>query len=166
MKFQGMFQINNSKTKQDISNNLVPVYQLLKPYAIDTKTGEFLNKSSEPILKKVCDKDIDEEIQSYKDSVDIYKLIERAVLSGDQNMLNQRVGTFADIFGIPDNINDFYAKFDSNLSKAAQELEQLKHATTIENASSGLSEEQVKELVAKMLKEQSVTSSEDIGGND
>lgn len=94
------------KTAQNLFVEFVDVYQEIPPYAVDTKTGDLLNKTPDPILINVGKKNIVEEIQSYSDSVNIYKILERCALSGDMSFLNRRVGTFGDFVNLPDNINE------------------------------------------------------------
>lgn len=127
-KFNSMYGPGVVKTGQDLSNTKEPIYKELPPYAVDEKTGEFLNKSSFPKLVKVGEVDVQEQIQSYADDVDIYKILERYALSGgDNTIINRSVGTFGDFVDIPDNLHDFdmyvgsqidsIKKFDPDLAK-------------------------------------------------
>lgn len=95
------------KTGLDYSNIFVDVFEEIPPYSIDVKTGEFLNKTNVPVFKKVGVRNIQEDIQSYHDDCNIYKILERVALSGDESILRQRVGSFGDFVNLPDNINDF-----------------------------------------------------------
>lgn len=106
--FNCMFGPGVVKTGQDLSNTKEPIYKELPPYAIDEKTGEFLNKSSFPKLVKVGEIDVQEQIDSFADEVNIYKILERFALSGgDNTIINRSVGTFGDFVDIPDNLHDF-----------------------------------------------------------
>lgn len=106
------------KSGQDLSRKFEDVYQEIPPYAVDIKTGELLNKTPDPILIKVGTRNIFEYIQSFKDDVDIYKILEKVAISGDDSFLNRRIGQFGDFVMLPDNINDLnsYIKsiFDNN----------------------------------------------------
>lgn len=103
------------KIAQDLSRTHEDVYKYLEPYAVDLESGEILNKSSSPKLVKVGTINIYERIQEYKDSVDLYTIIEKALTSGDMNILNRRTGSFCDIADLPDNIHDFNKVFDDKV---------------------------------------------------
>lgn len=106
--FNSMFGPGVVKTGQDLSRTKEPVYTEVPPYAVDEE-GNFLNKTSFPILIKTGEVDVQEKIQSFAEECDIYKILERFSLSGctDTTIINKVKGTFGDICDIPDNIHDF-----------------------------------------------------------
>lgn len=99
--------VGKNPTMLDLSNPYEDVFQEIPPFAIDKDTGKLLNPTKDPVLKKVGVKNVQEDIDSFADDVDIYKILERVALSGNPDYLNKRIGTFADFHNIPDNINDF-----------------------------------------------------------
>lgn len=134
------------KIGQDLSDPIVKIYQEVPPYAVDPETGEFINKSSRPKIVEVGQKNIDEEIQSYKDSVDTYKILEKFALTGDNSIINRRVGEFGDIVDIPDNINDFGQYVDSKIKELKQTNPELAKQIINDNVSA--------EDIQKMVQEQ------------
>lgn len=126
LKLPGVFK-ERKCISQDLSNEFEDVYQEVPAYSVDTKTGDFLNKSNLPILKKVGVRNIQEQIDSFLDDCDIYKIIDRIVLTGDDSFLNRNIGTFGDFVDLPDNLNDlnefvskaFDKKIDNDIVKAA-----------------------------------------------
>lgn len=127
VRFNFMYGSGVVKTGQDLSNTKEPIYKELPPYAVDDK-GNFLNKSSFPKLEKVGEIDVQEQIDSYADEVNIYKILERFALSGgDNTIINRSVGSFGDFVEIPDNLHDFdmyvgskiddIKKYDPDLAK-------------------------------------------------
>lgn len=96
------------KVAQDLSNSLVDVYTELPPFAIDLDTGKLLNSSRDPKKVLAGKRDLQEEIDSYRDDCDIYKILAKVAASGDTSFLNRKVGTFADLAHLPDNMNDLH----------------------------------------------------------
>lgn len=129
-RFNSMYGPGVVKTGQDLSNTKEAVYTEVAPFAYDNETGEFLNKSSFPKLVKTGEVDVQEQIQSFKDDVDIYKILERVAMSGDtietSSLVNVRKGlSDIDITNIPNNIHDFENFVGSsiaNLKKVSPEL--------------------------------------------
>lgn len=107
-RFNSMYGPGVKKTGQDLSRTKEPVYTEVPPYAVDEE-GNFLNKTSFPMLVQTGEVDVQERIQSYADECDIYKILERFALSGctDTSIINRVQGSFGDICDIPDNIHDF-----------------------------------------------------------
>lgn len=62
-----------------------------------------------------------DEIQSYKDSVDLNKIIERFRITGDVNLLNQRSGFYGDVSEFPKT----YAEFLNTANIAREEFAKL-----------------------------------------
>lgn len=54
--------------------------------------------------------DVYNSIQSYKDDVDIYKILKR--LNGDLSQLDSNKGFYADVADVPRDINEFYNKIE------------------------------------------------------
>lgn len=137
--------VGRSRTGLNLSNKFEDVYEEIPPYAVDVVTGELLNKTPDPILKCIGKKNIFEEIQSFRDDCDIYKILERVAISGDTSFLNRRVGLFGDFVNLPDNINDFnqYVKkvFDENQNVSKEVLEAA--------INSSLSSSELEALIAK-----------------
>ena len=107
MKFNSMYGPGVVKTGLDYSRTKEDIFTEIQPYAVDIQSGQFLNKSPFPILKKTGCIDVNEKIQSYASECDIYKILEKFALTGDSTFINQRVGNFGDFCNLPDNINDF-----------------------------------------------------------
>ena len=98
-----------------------------------------IDKKGHKTLHKTGEKNIWEEIQSYKDECDIGNIIARAA-AGDLNALNQRKGVYADITNTPRDLaeaqnniiklnNEFYKlpteireKFDNSKERFVQEF--------------------------------------------
>lgn len=104
----------------DYSRKLEKQYIEVAPYAKDDK-GKFINEFSKPILMETDPIDIDAQIQSYKDDVDIYKILEKWLLSGDNSLINPYghkdwtqvpSSDVYDYTDFPDNIHDLADKFD------------------------------------------------------
>lgn len=116
IKFRTIYS-EYERTPQDLSRQTEDVYKYLEPFATDLQTGEILNKSSYPKLVKVGKLNIYNKIQEFRDSVDLYKILDKVLATGDASFLQRRVGSFADISNIPDNIHDFNSHFDSQVSE-------------------------------------------------
>lgn len=110
----------NPRKGLDYSRKLEKQFIEVAPYAKDDK-GKFINESSQPILMETDPIDVDAQIQSYKDDVDIYKILEKWLLSGDNSLINpygrkdwtQVSSTDVyDYTDFPDCIHDLADKFD------------------------------------------------------
>ena len=101
----------------DYSNPMQDIYIEIPPYAVDTETGDLLNKTALPIRKKIGQRNVDEIIQSYAFDCDIYKILEKVAISGDSSLLNRKIGSFADYLNLPDNLNDLNEFCDSIVSQ-------------------------------------------------
>lgn len=128
----------------------IETYVEIPPYAIDKETGEILNKTNKPILVKGEDFNFYEKIQSYRDDCNIYSILAKYAMTGDESVLNKKVGTFADIVDIPDNINDFVHGMDEK-QKRLSKLS-VKDQKVILDGNSN----QVSDLVQKLVKEELV----------
>lgn len=138
MNFRSMFSNPVERTGVDLSRKYATQYQLVRPFSKDEK-GKFINESPFNRLIELGKVDIEESIQSYYDSTNFSKLIERYVLSGyDPRIVDVRVGQYADISNIPDNLNEFNAYFDSlkmeNLSPELQRAILSDDSAQLDNA--------------------------------
>ena len=106
-------RLGRLKKCSDYHKEFIEQYVELPPFAVDEETGEILNKTSEPVLKRLADKNLYEEIQSHKDDVDIYNLLKQYSMTGDESLINQRVVSFMNIADIPDNINELHGYFEA-----------------------------------------------------
>lgn len=79
----------------------------IPPFAIDTETGEILNKKPYPILKPGEVRNFYQEIQSYKQDCDIYSILAKYAATGDESLLNKGKLQYGDISSIPNNIAEF-----------------------------------------------------------
>lgn len=118
-----MFRTNytqNKKTGIDCSNEYEKQFVEITPYTKDAKTGKYLNERSISIFKENGKVNIQEQIDSYRDTCDIYKIIDRYTASGDPALLNQRKGVFVDISDFPDDSN-ILTEIDTLLAKKQEE---------------------------------------------
>lgn len=142
-------RLARKKKASDYHQEFVEQYVELPPLAVDDETGEILNKSAVPILKRVEDKNLYEEIQSYKDDVDIYNLLKQYVATGDESILNQRVVSFMDVAEIPDNINELHGYFEAK-SKLLKDFSPEDQATILNGENvDALIDRKVKQLLVE-----------------
>lgn len=59
-------------------------------------------------LEKVGEEDLFEIIQSHRDSVDLKKILERCMMTGDVSALHQRQGIYTDTTALPNNARDYH----------------------------------------------------------
>lgn len=90
IKFNGMFSGVPVKPL-DLSNSKQEQFEEIPPFTKDAD-GKWLNDTSQPKLISKGFTDVDEYINSFKDDVDIYKLLEKIALTGDWSLANQREG--------------------------------------------------------------------------
>ena len=109
-KFRSMWSNPFKIKEQDLSNEVEDVYQEIQPFAVDAKTGEFLNNSSIPKVVKIGQINVQEKIQSFANDVDLYHILEKFAYSEDKSLINQKECAYGDISEMPDNLND-YAQF-------------------------------------------------------
>lgn len=131
----GMYTGGVEKTGQDFSNPMEDVFEEVPPFAYDEETGEFLNKSSFPKLVKVGQVNVQEKIQSYFEDVDIYTILAKFAMSGDESLLKRQVGFYGDIAGVPDNIHDFDSYVTGNLAALKKVSPELANVVLNENSS-------------------------------
>lgn len=145
-KFRNVFDYGDDPISLDLSRQNEPIFLEIEPFAVDTDTGEILNKTSKPIIKQIGEQNVYDKIQSYKDDVDIYNILKRFSETGDSSLLNKRVGTFMDIADLPDNIHDFNKMLDDAVEKYNNLDESIK-----ENI---FNDDKLNEIIATKVKEQ------------
>ena len=113
-KFRSMWFNPYKSDPQDLSNEFEDTFIEIAPFTRDEK-GNWLNDSSVPKLVPNGKINIQERIQSFKDDVDIYKILERFAYTGDMALFNQRpsMDNDIDISNLPDNLNDFNDVFNN-----------------------------------------------------
>lgn len=146
-KFNSMYGPGVKKTGQDLSRETEKVFIEVPPFAVNEK-GEFLNKTDSPILKENGVVNVQEKIQSFKDDVDIYKILEKVALTGDTSILNQKIGSFADLVNLPDNVNDM-----NEYIKKATDVEGVSKDILEAAVNEKLSSEDMEKLIAKKVSE-------------
>ena len=145
-KFRNVFDYGDDPISLDLSRQTEPIFLEIEPFAVDTDTGEILNKTSKPIIKQIGEQNVYDKIQSYKDDVDIYNILKRFSETGDSSLLNKRVGTFMDIADLPDNIHDF----NKMLADAAEKYNNLDESIK-ENI---FNDDKLNEIISLKVKEQ------------
>lgn len=156
--FNGNFRPIKNYFLQDLSRQKEDVFYEIPPFAVDKKTGEFLNKSDKPIIKKIGSVNVYDKIQSYLQDCDIYEILAR-VSKGEESLLTQNIGTFGDFTQIPDNIHSLV----SYLEESKQKLDSLLPETQ-KALSSGKNvniEDIVKSEVAVQLAKWNINKSND-----
>lgn len=116
-KFRTMWSNPYGCIKQDLSNEIEDVYEEIAPFAIDAKTGKFLNDSSVPKIVNTGKVNVHERIQSYANEVDLYKILEKFAYSGDQAIINARECSYGDIADFPSDLNGFAHLVDAQFDK-------------------------------------------------
>lgn len=146
----------NSKTGLDYSDQFQDTYVEIPPYAKDEKTGKVLNESSKSIYKKGEPFNIFEYTQSFKDDVDLYKILEKFALSGgvigrDDISIVTGINNnnYADISNIPDNYNEISDYLDSNNEVAGSLGKEIVSDLLDENLSTDLIVEKVTDNLKK-----------------
>lgn len=99
----------------DLSNKKQEQFEEIPPFTKDAD-GKWLNDTSQPKLISKGYFDVDEYINSFKDDVDIYKLLEKIALTGDESLLYQKEGWYGDSTVFPDNIHDAISSFDDHVA--------------------------------------------------
>lgn len=135
-------------------------YIEIPPFAIDTETGEILNKNPYPILKKGEPRNFYQEIQSYKEDCDIYAILTKFASTGDVSLLNKGHLQYADIADIPNNIADFSDLVKKNMEEL-KKLDPVK-ANTILNGS----KEELNVLVQDIVKAELVKRGFNVDGSN
>lgn len=107
--FRSQYCNKSLKIGLDYSNEWIDDFVEIPPYTFDKESGQALNKTPFPILKKVGRINIQEQIQSYADECDFYRILTRFAQGdcSDMSIINRGVVAFGDIAELPDNINDY-----------------------------------------------------------
>lgn len=126
-KFITPFSNSETRTSQDLSNQYEQTYIELEPYARNDK-GEFLNDSPFPKLVEGEKVNVQEQIDSYFEDVDIYSILKKVAATGDFSYLNRKAGFYADISNLPNNYNDlnnYYKSVASSFKTLPKEIQDL-----------------------------------------
>lgn len=117
VEFRSMWSNPFDSITQDLSNEFEEVYQEIPAYAVDPKTGEFLNNSSVPKIISIGKVNVQERIQSFEKETDLYSILEKFAYSGDISLLNARECGYADISELPNDLNGFAQYTRANFNK-------------------------------------------------
>lgn len=117
LEFASMWYNPNKIQFQDLSDPYVEVFEELPPYAVDVKTGKFLNDSSQPKLVSKGKINIQEKIQSFAHETDLYTILENFAYSNDPALLNARQCSYGDLSDLPNDLNGFSQYVRNNLDK-------------------------------------------------
>lgn len=96
----------------DLSCEYNQTYIEIPPFTKNEK-GEWINDSAVSKWVKGDKLNVVEYVQSFRDSVDLSKIIDLVSKTGDTTLLNRRQGFYADITDIPQNQNDFNDKINN-----------------------------------------------------
>lgn len=106
MKYKSQWHNNDLKKVVDYSERTEMTYQEIAPFSIDPETGEFLNKTPLPKLIPLGLVDVQERIDSFKKDVDVYTILEKVLITGDESLLKRKQAVFTDVYDLPDNIHE------------------------------------------------------------
>lgn len=106
IEFRTMWSNSLGIEGNDYSYEFQDLIEEIPPFTKNEK-GEWLNDSSVPKFVKRGKINVQEQIQSFADDVDIYKILERFASTGDESIINKNPGFYYDISNIPTNFNDF-----------------------------------------------------------
>ena len=122
---------------QDLSREEEEIFEEVAPFAIDPATGEFLNKTSRPLIVSKGKVNIQERISSFGREVDLYSILEKFAYSGDTTLLNARDCSYGDISELPNNLNDFAKVVDMQYDKLKELNPELASMVVNENIKPG-----------------------------
>lgn len=115
------------KTAVNCYEQFRQTYKEVPPLAVDPQSGDIMNKTHDVQLVKSDPIDIQDDIDSYFDSVDLKTNIVRLSKQGIDPVAALNVpcaDVYADISQLPDNINDWKAFFaDKAEQKAALDIQ-------------------------------------------
>lgn len=140
---------------QDLSNELEDVYQEIQPFAVDPKTGEFLNNSSIPKVVKTGQINVQEKIQSFATDVELYHILEKFAYSEDSAIINQKPCAYGDISEMPDNLNDYAQFVNKHIDKLTSLNPELAKMVLDESATPEQIEAKAKEIYQARIEAQS-----------
>lgn len=98
--------IKSKRFSIDLSRETEETYIAI-PALATNKDGEVINMSNETKLMKNGKVNVQEKIQSYHDEVDLYHILDRVARPEEAVELYGRTKAYADVSGMPDNLNDF-----------------------------------------------------------
>ena len=157
--FNGNFRPIKNYSFQDLSRQEEDVFYEIPPFAIDKKTGEFLNKSDKPIIKKIGTVNVYDKIQSYLQDCDIYEILAR-VSKGEESLLTQNIGTFGDFTQVPDNVHSLVSYLEESKKKLDSLLPETKNALLSDDKLN--IEDIVKSEVAVQLAKYNIQNSDNV----
>jgi len=163
-KFRSMWSNPFGVKEQDLSNELEDVYQEIQPFAVDPKTGEFLNNSSIPKVIKTGQINIQEKIQSFADEVDLYHILEKFAYSEDNTIINQKPCAYGDISEMPDNLNDYAQFVNKHIDKLTSLNPDLAKMVLDESSTPEQIEAKAKEIYQARVEAQAKANVEANGG--
>lgn len=136
-KYNSAFNSIEEIKGQDLSREEEEIFEEVAPFAIDPATGEFLNKTSRPLIVSKGKINIQEKISSFGREVDLYSILEKFAYSGDTALLNARECSYGDISELPDNLNDFAKFVDMQYDKLKELNPELAAMVINENVKPG-----------------------------
>lgn len=118
-KFRNAWSNPFGVIKQDLSRETEEVFEEVAPFALDPETGKMLNPTSQPMLISKGFVNVQEQIQSYKDEVDIYTILNK-MAAGDMSAFVTGA-QYGDISELPKDLNS-YSQYVRQHLKALDEL--------------------------------------------
>ena len=163
-KFRSMWCNPYGIITQDLSNEFEDVYEELEPFAIDPKTGNFLNNSSVPKIVKTGKVNVHEKIQSFREDVDLYRILERFAYSEDNALLNARQCAYGDISNLPDDLNGFAQLVNMQLDKLTEMNPELAKLVIDDKATSEDIEKKANDILKQRIEASKVEADKTNGG--
>lgn len=136
-KYNSAFNSAEEIVGQDLSREEEEVFEEVAPFAIDPATGEFLNKTSRPLIVSKGKINIQEKISSFGREVDLYSILEKFAYSGDMAYLNARECAYGDISEMPTDLNGFAKLVDLQYDKLKELNPELAAMVVNENIKPG-----------------------------
>lgn len=165
-KFRSMWCNPYGCIEQDLSNEIEDVFEEIEPFAIDAKTGKFLNNSSVPKIVYTGKVNVHDRIQSFKDDVDIYKILEKFAYSGDQSIINAREVGYGDISDMPTDLNGFAQLVNNQFDKLNKVNPELAKMVIDDKYTADDIEAKANEIMKARIDEYNNSKSNDNGGNE
>ena len=149
---------------QDCSDPYQEVFEEIPAYAVDPKTGEFLNKGSNPILISKGKINVQERIQSFAKETDLYSILEKFAYGGDPVLINARDCSYADLSDLPNDLNGFSQYCKNNFKLLNNMNPELAKMVVDDNFTAEDIEAKAKEILNSRI--EASKASEDKGGNE
>jgi len=147
------YNFNGVEPGDDLSNEIEDIYEEVPPYAIDTKTGKFLNETSVPKIVKIGSVNVQDRIQSFAKEVDLYSILEKFAYSDDPALINARPCAYGDISELPNDLNGFAQYCKVNFDKLHSMNPELANMVFDENISCEAIEAKAKEILQNRVNE-------------